>query len=283
MRNNKIILFFFLTTHFLFAQGVVREVLNGKIIADSIEVENITIFNMATNIGAISDSNGKFSIKARVADTLYFQGLSFVSKKYVLAEKDFFAEELEIRLKVNVNELNEVIITPFTLTGNLKEDTKKINVYELSPVDISTVVYYDDKRFSSRNKVTTNSDHFASNGSNVNFKMIGKQIGKWMGIKSNPKKNSISVMEERKLRDIQSKSYADHIKERFSHHFFVNVLKIENKNITAFLAFSEMTSHELAKFLKPENELQLIEYLVEKAKKFKMENKVESIPLPNEK
>ena len=124
MRNNKIILFFFLTTHFLFAQGVVREVLNGKIIADSIEVENITIFNMATNIGAISDSNGKFSIKARVADTLYFQGLSFVSKKYVLAEKDFFAEESEIRLKVNVNELNEVIITPFTLTGNLKQYTK---------------------------------------------------------------------------------------------------------------------------------------------------------------
>ena len=44
-----------------------------------------------------------------------------------------------------------------------------------------------------------------------------------------------------------------------------------------------MPSFELAKFLKLENELQLIEYLVEKAEKFKMENEEESIPLSHEK
>lgn len=283
MSNNKLFVFFFLTIQFLFSQGIERELLRGKILADSVDVENITIFNISTNIGVISDSKGKFSIKARVADTLYFQGLSFVSKKYALTEKDFLVEELEIQLKVNVNELNEVVITPSTLTGNLKEDTKKINVYELSPVDMSKVVYYDDKRFSSDNKVTTNTNHFASNGSNINFKVIGKQIGKWIGIKTDSKKNAREMMEERKLREIQSKSYADHIKERFSHHFFVNIIKIENEDIPAFLAYSEMSSFELAKFLKPENELQLIEYLVEKAKKFKMENKEESIPLSHEK
>ncbi|NHN26445.1 carboxypeptidase-like regulatory domain-containing protein [Flavobacterium jejuense] len=270
-------------TRLLYSQGIEREILNGRIIADSVEVENITIFNISTNIGAVSDSNGKFSIKARVADTLYFQGLSFVSKKYALTEKDFFVKELEIRLKVNINELNEVVITPFTLTGNLIEDTKKIKTYELSPVNIDEVKYYDDKRFSSDNKVTTNTDHFASNGSSFNFKLIGKQIGKWLGIKGDSKKNAREVMEERRLRDIQSKSYAEHIKERFSHHFFVDILKIENKDITAFLAYSEMPSYELVRFLKPENELQLIEYLVEKAKTFKMKNKEESIPLLNEK
>ncbi|WP_445455609.1 carboxypeptidase-like regulatory domain-containing protein [Flavobacterium sp. HNIBRBA15423] len=283
MKNIKLFLIFFWVSHFLFSQGIEREILNGKIIADSVEVENITIFNISSNIGAISDSNGKFSIKARIADTLYFQGLSFVSKKYTLTEKDFFVEELEIRLKVNINELNEVVITPSTLTGNLEEDTKKIKTYELSPVNMDEVKHYDDVRFSSGTKITTSPDHFAPNGSSFNFLAIGTGLAKMIFKKKKTKKSASEVYEERRLHDIQSKSYSEHIKARFSHHFFVNILKIENKDITTFLAYSEMPSYELAEFLKTENELQLIEYLVEKAKAFKMENKEESIPLQNEK
>ena len=36
-----------------------------------------------------------FRLKQKATDTLYIQGLSYNSKKYVLTEKDFWLEELE--------------------------------------------------------------------------------------------------------------------------------------------------------------------------------------------
>ena len=71
---------------------------------------------------------------------------------------------------------------------------------------------------------------------------------------------------------MQSKSFAEHIKERYSNHFFVETLKIKNEEIPSFLAFAQMDSEELVKFLKVENELKLIEYLISKADEFKKQN-----------
>lgn len=271
-KNNLILLPLLFFVQLFFAQGIERQILNGKIISDSTEVENITIYNLTSNIGAVSDKDGKFSLKARVTDTLYFQGVSFVSQKYSLTEKDFWVEELEIELKVKINELNEVVITPSTLTGVLEEDTKKIKTYNLSSVNIDAIKYHGDERFNSGTKVSTSPDHFAPNGSNFNFIAMAKGIGKLLGIKSNKEKNATAVFEERRLREIQSKPFAEHVKERYSHHFFISTLKIKNEDISSFLAFAEMPSKELVIFLKVENELQFLEYLIGKADEFEKQN-----------
>ncbi|NJM79999.1 MAG: carboxypeptidase-like regulatory domain-containing protein [Flavobacterium sp.] len=270
-RNNlTLALLLFLFAQFFYGQVKIyeRQVLSGRIVSDSTEVENITVFNISTNIGAITNSDGKFSILARAKDTLYFQGISFVSQQYVLTGNDFWIEELEVLLQVKVNQLNEVIVTPSTLTGNLKEDTKKIKTYALSPIDVNVVKYYEDTRYSSSNKVNTSPNHFAPNGSTFNFLAIGRGIGKLLGIKGNKEKNALAVFEERKLREVQSKSFADHMRERFSYHFFVSSLKIKNENIASFFAFAEIPSIDLIDFLKTENELKLIEYLILKSNEF---------------
>jgi len=113
----------------LFSQGIERKVLRGIIVVDSFDVENISVHNISSNVGAKTDIDGKFSIRARATDTLFFEGSSFVSQKYILTQKDFWKEELEIKLHVKITELDELIITPYTLSGNLTEDTKRIQVY----------------------------------------------------------------------------------------------------------------------------------------------------------
>ena len=249
-----------------------RKILKGRIVADSIEVENLTVFNITSNIGAVTNVDGKFSIKARATDTLYIQGISYDSKKYVLTDKDFWLEELEIKLHIKITELNEVEVTPYTLTGTLKEDTKRIQVYGegFSKIDMSVKYYEDDVRSGTPvNNAIYNP--LAPNSSNFDFKLIGKGIGKLLGIKGNPKKNSELVFEERRQKDIQSKSFSDHIFERLPHHFFVDTLKIKHEDIPLFLQYAEMTINDLSLFLKPENEFQLIEYLTSKAKMFKSE------------
>lgn len=277
MKNNYILIFTFLLSQFLFSQEMERKILKGRIVAESLEVENLTVFNITSNIGAVTNVDGKFSIKARATDTLYIQGISFDSKKYVLTDKDFWLEELEIKLYVKVTELNEVEVTPYTLTGNLKEDTKRIQVYgeAFYAIDANVVKHYEDDVRSGTPVNTAMYNPFAPNGDNFNFILIGKGIGKLLGVKGNPKKNSERVFEERRLRDIQTKSFSDHMFERFSHNFFVETLKIKQEDIPMFLQFSEMPIKDLSLFLKPEYEMQLIEYLTTKAKNFKSQKQKE--------
>jgi hypothetical protein len=96
-----------------------------------------------------------------------------------------------------------------------------------------------------------------------------------VGVKANPKKNSERVFEERRIKNLQSKSYSDHLFERFSHSFFVETLKIKNEDIPLFMGFSELNVYDLSPLLKPENELKLIDYLIQKAAEFKNQNEKE--------
>ncbi|MFD2909947.1 hypothetical protein ACFSX9_14525 [Flavobacterium ardleyense] len=271
MRKSYIILLLICISQTIFGQEIGRKILRGRIVADSIEVENLTVYNISSNIGAITDLDGKFSINARATDTLYIQGLSYDSKKYVLTDKDFWLPVLEIKLKVRITELNEVIITPYTLTGILEVDTKRIQVYGdgFSKIDAKVVKNYEDDV---RTKAPLNialSNNLAQTG--VNFMLIGKGIANLLGIKGNSKANSERVFEQRRIRYIQSKSFSEHMHERFSNNFFTETLKIKNESIPMFMSFAELNVYELSPLLKSENELKLIEYLVIKAKEFKLQ------------
>lgn len=274
MRTNYcLLLLFVIISQIGMAQHIERKVLKGRIVADSIEVENLTVFNITSNIGAVTNADGKFSIKARPTDTLFIQGISYDSKKYVLTDRDFLVDELEIRLQIRITELNEVEITPYTLTGIVEADVKRIKVYgePFYGIDATVVKYYEDDV---RTKTPTNyavTSQLAPNGANFNFIAIGKSLGKMLGFKNNTKKNVDRVFEERRQNNIQSKSFSDHMYERFAHHFFVETLKIKHQEITLFLQFAEMPVKDLSLFLKPENEIRLIDYLTTKAKMFKSE------------
>ena len=271
MKNSILLFFILVITQIGFSQGIERKVLRGKIVADSLEVENLTVYNITSNVGAITDVDGKFSINARATDTLFIQGLSYDSKRYILTDKDFWLPVLEIKLHVKITELNEIIITPYTLTGNLNEDTKRIQVYGegFAKIDAKVVKYYDDDIRLGTPENTAMPNVFAPTGVNLLGIVVG--IANLVGIKGNPKSNSERVFEERRIRDLQSKSFSEHMLERFSHNFFVETLKIKNEDIPMFMSFAELNVYELSPLLKAENELKLIEYLINKSEEFKLQ------------
>ncbi len=265
-----------LFTNFLFAQGIERKVLRGIVVVDSFDVEAVTVRNISSNLNAITDVDGKFSIRARATDTLFFESQSFISQRYILSQKDFWKEELEIRLHVKITELDELIITPYTLSGNLNEDTKRIQVYGdgFALIDAKKIMHYEDDVRMGAPVNTAMPNVFAPTGVNL-LGLVVVGFVNLVGIKANPKKNSERVFEERRIKNLQSKSYSDHLYERFSHSFFVETLKIKTEDIPMFMSFSELNVYELSSILKPENELQLIEYLIQKAAEFKKQNQKE--------
>jgi hypothetical protein len=272
----KAILFVILSliTNFLFAQGIERKVLRGIVVVDSFDVENITVRNISSNVGSKTDIDGKFSIRARATDTLFFESPSFISQKYILTQKDFWKEELEIRLHVKITELDELVITPYTLSGNLIEDTKRIQVYGdgFAVIDAKKIMHYEDDVRSGAPINSALPSVFAPNGSNFNFLALGAGLVSLFIKPSFSKSHSKRVYEERRIKALQSKSYSDHLFERFSYNFFVETLKIKNEDIPMFMSFSELNVYELSPLLKPENELKLIEYLIKKASEFNLQN-----------
>ena len=62
MKTNKtLLLFLILLSQLLFSQQVPRELLSGKIMNDSIGLENIKVLNININKFAISDQQGYFN------------------------------------------------------------------------------------------------------------------------------------------------------------------------------------------------------------------------------
>lgn len=274
----KAILFVILSlfANFLFAQGIERKVLRGIVVVDSFDVEAVTVRNISSNLIAKTDIDGKFSIRARATDTLFFESQSFISQRYILSQKDFWKEELEIRLHVKITELDELIITPYTLSGNLTEDTKRIQVYGdgFALIDAKKIMHYEDDVRMGAPINTAMPNVFAPTGVNL-LGLVVVGLVNLVGVKTNPKKNSERVFEERRIKNLQSKSYSDHLFERFSHSFFVETLKIKNEDIPLFMGFSELNVYDLSPLLKPENELKLIDYLIQKAAEFKKQNQKE--------
>ena len=274
--KNKLLFALLVFSFTSFSQIKERELVVGKIKSDSLEVENITVFNVSSNIGAITDADGKFSINIREKDTLIIQGLAYFSSKYIVQKTDLDRELLEIYLKTRINELNEVEVSPYTLTGNLTTDTKKIKIY--SPdlaIDFSKMKPKDIRDTRVINTSMPNTLAPTTVDFKAIFGFIGKGIKQLIGSDKKKISSSEQAFNEKRLKEIKSKPFVEHIKEQFSNNFFVNQLKIKNEDIPLFLAYAETSSTELAEYLKPENHLKLIEYLISKAEVFKKQQKEE--------
>lgn len=272
---NKFLLIVFLCVfNLVFSQDQERDVLRGRIIADSLAVENITVLNLSTNVGAVSDFDGEFSIKARANDTLVFQGLAYVSQKYIITESDLLIDEFKIKLAVKITELDEVIVTPNSLTGILETDTKKIKVYglDMSKIDVSKL---KPDEIRNAKPVHPNANSNLSSLRGIDFIAIFKMFTSKKKKEERRLKRLEQHENEKWSKEVLVKSFYQHLMQRYSHSFFVSNLKIKSEDIIAFVSFAEPDYAELSRLLKKENELILVEYLIQKSKEFKRNKSLE--------
>lgn len=258
MKKSLFILFFLISIP-IFAQVRLREVIRGQIITADREVESITVFNKTSNKGAVTDEKGLFSIMARPSDTLVFSSVAFSSRIMELTETDFLLKVIKIELVTYINELDEVIVSPNSLTGDLIKDNKNLKVTYLNPdidkTDAQRMLIENDGYSSPKNPAIY--DGTIQYG--MDFIAIGKMVGK-----------SIFGQKEKKSKsnDYEDRIVAEIIKEKFTYHFFHQTLQLKNDEIGLFLNFCE-SDIKLKELLKPDREIELIDFLIEKNKEFK--------------
>ena len=240
--KNKVALLVFVICQVCFSQTQPRTIVRGQVINDSIKVENVIVFNVNSNKGTITSSQGFFTIKVRENDTLVFSSLLFKSKKTIISAANLKASELKIKLLTFTNQLAEVVI----------ENNKKEKEFENTQAIVDKK-YVDDDQSSPKNTVIA-PVNVIENG--VDFVRLYKDVLTIMR-KNHPKKTDFT----------SSNSFTEVVMNRINYPFFNKTLKVPDDQIKLFLVFCENDSKSKT-LLKSTSDFEIMDYLIEKNKEF---------------
>ncbi|MNQ89853.1 hypothetical protein D3C85_1051720 [compost metagenome] len=111
MRTNKILLILFLMiVQISFGQtSVVKEIL-GQVFEESSSVEGVNIINNNTQITAVTDENGMFSIVVKEGDVLVFSSVNLEPLKRRITVEDLTSSSVQIKMTAKQIELKEVVV-----------------------------------------------------------------------------------------------------------------------------------------------------------------------------
>jgi hypothetical protein len=99
-----------LAANIVLAQESDRVVLNGKISANTIDLEGVYVINLKTEKSTITEKDGHFSIAATPGDTLLFSAIQLKEIRIVLEQRDFQEGFFLVKMESSITQLREVIV-----------------------------------------------------------------------------------------------------------------------------------------------------------------------------
>ncbi len=100
----------------LFPLSIVAQndsIIKGRIVSELKELEGVHIINITSIAGAVSDSEGYFTIKAKPLDTLLFSAVFLEKKKHIITKEESKQKLILIPIKASTEYLKEVTITEY--------------------------------------------------------------------------------------------------------------------------------------------------------------------------
>ena len=133
MKSNKILLLTFLVSYVALSQ---EKMIKGRVVANGNNVEGINLVNLVNEKSAVTDSNGDFSILAKVDDLLVFSAVNMHYKRKIIEADDFQKDIIIIEMEPKINQLDEVEITKYV----------NITAYNLGIIKFKPKVYTVEER-----------------------------------------------------------------------------------------------------------------------------------------
>ena len=95
---------------------------SGKVVSDSLDISGIHVVNKNSGATTITNRYGEFSIGVQTTDTIIFSAVHIKLQALVLDSLVISQPTINVYIEHAVNELQEVVVKPHDLTGNLAED-----------------------------------------------------------------------------------------------------------------------------------------------------------------
>jgi hypothetical protein len=249
----SIALFFFLSL--TFGQVPERQILKGKInVPSDADASNINVFNINSEKGTSTNSYGEFLIKVKNKDHLMVSSVQFQNFEVEITSEIMDDRDIIINIRENINLLNEVTISSNALSGDLTVDIKKINTTnaELN-IDGNELINGYDADITIDSQIRT--ENAAVDNNYLDYPMDFVQIFRML-VKKKDKKETKFVENV----DVE-------VRKMYDNDFFKENFNIQEDQINEFLfwAFDHGFDNKL---LDKGNEMDLIQFLLEKAEEF---------------
>lgn len=124
--GSKFLLCFLFPILVLSQTGEIKSLV-GRVTHSEGDVAATHVLNITTQRATITDDNGFFSIQVRENDTLVFSAIQFKKKQLVVTPLIFKSTNLIVPLDETLEELDEVTVTPYNLSGDITKDIETIN------------------------------------------------------------------------------------------------------------------------------------------------------------
>ena len=258
--KHKLLLFLLLPL-ITYSQSIDRVQIEGRIIANDSDVENVTIFNSSSNKGTITTADGEFTIKVAKNDVLNISALQFEQLIVTINEDVIKTRQLTVFLVERVNKLNEVVLLPYGLSGNVAVDVKSIETFnpDLDAIyfgvnDVGSFEFSDDYKSSVENSVVTTE--------NLKY---GLNVGALLGVVANNVFGKRKTNKQKEINKINTNNRS--LTDVYAQAVLSRMLDISENNINAFIVYVEQKKLNQT-LLKEGNEVELLEFLVKQRNEF---------------
>ncbi len=240
MKKKINILVLFLITQLCFSQIGTRELIRGQVVNDSVNVENVVVFNVNSKTGTVTGKQGFFKINVKENDTLVFSGLQFKSKKVIYSE---IKGILKVKLEVFFYQLSEVVIS----RENMMKPTQ-------GSQEIVDQKYFGDEKVTPKNITMKQVGSFENQ---MDFVRIYKDLVKLINKHSSDKSKIIMQTD-----------FTEMAMLKIPYSFFNNTLNLSDDEIKLFLVFCE-NDPKAESIQKSNSDFEIMNFLIEKNIEFK--------------
>ncbi len=269
MAKQLLLFFIFIISFSGLSQEIDRITISGKITASKGEdVEGINIYNKSSQKGTVTNVSGEFIIKVAENDRVFISAMQFQNFTIIIDQGIVDEKKMHIMLNPVINQLDEVLIRPYDLSGNIIADVKRINV---TGVDKQYDTSYETTEFGyefsadAQTSIKKNKAEEAYHNGQEQYggDLIG--LGALLVSAFLPKNKNKKPTKKEQISEEDMVTNA--VQKRFGINYISNTFNIPEDKVNEFIYFVEENGID-KKLLLPENELLLIEYLDEQSKAY---------------
>lgn len=256
---------FYLSVCFLFllapvaAQQITRVMVQGQLTAPPGEdLEGISVYNRSSQKGTISEIDGSFQLEMAANDRVLITALQFQSFTVIIDEGVIENKSLKIYLNPNLNQLEEVIVRPYDLTGNVEVDVGRVKVYDFDTAlsfDYQSMEFEYDFKDDAQSRIRNVVSEEVSNLNVMQYGFTPLGILEFIG------KDRKKRRQAKELSSIQSEELvATVLRQRYNVYFFEDSYSIPQTRYDDFIYFVQEQGIPEG-YLKAENEIRLLGFL----------------------
>ncbi|NNK28419.1 MAG: hypothetical protein HKP06_09280 [Flavobacteriaceae bacterium] len=271
--NKKLLhILFLIVSTTSFAQIMPRIEINGKIVVEANDIEGVTVYNITSDRGTISDFDGNFTIDAKVNDRIEISALQFKKFVVVVDEGIIQQRKMTIFMVEQVNKLPEIVITPYDLSGNMIVDINRVRTTnlpfkkdefdtELAPIELTP-----DNKTKAKNPFVRGAGGKADQLGGDIIGIVGYLLKPLFREKKKDQDSEIAAYNTRVGAATKNNDVLD-LRLMYSNSYVSRTFGIPEEKVNEFIVFVEDNGLDY-ELLKDGREMEFVDFLVHQSQSF---------------